>query len=328
MENEKSGNCIYGYDEIIRYKDFRDDSNDFINKKKVQILFKDNQKINQKVVKMVFTDSNQFILTSNGNIYSRGKGEISGGKILFKNHLLKNFERIKFPESEQNKIIIYDISAGSNHVLALDDKGSIFGWGKNDFLQVNPKEKDINYYKMPILIPVDYKIYSVQKIFALRNSSYAVCKNNKLISWGEVNKNFIKEGNNIDDFKLYSELSDLLYNIFFKDSNNFTDSFLDSEQKINPNYIYPEEVKEESQLKKLNNKLVELKNEINLKKQKQNLMLTNMKIMEKTDDKISVIFSTIKQIDNKLNKRINEKDQIHKQLIRINEEINQEKANM
>ena len=51
-------------------------------------------------------------------------------------------------------------------------------------------------------------------------------------------------------------------------------------------------------------------------------------MMEKNDKKISSILSIIKEINENLNKKLIEKDQIHKQLIKINEVINQEKANL
>ena len=333
MENENSKKSIYGYNEIIKYKDSRDD-NDSLNKAKIKILFTNNQNIKQKVIKMIFTDDNQFILTSNGEVYSRGIGDVTGRiktekQISLNNNFLwKVFKKIEFPGNEQNKNIIYDISAGNNHVLALDDDENIFGWGKNDFLQINPKEKNISFYQIPILIPLDNEMYSIQKIFALKNSSYAICKNNKLISWGEINEKFNNDENK-EDFKLYSDISDILYNISFNDENNFTDFFLDSEQIINPNNFLSEETNDETQLNKLNIKLIELRKELDLKKTKESLLLSNnMKMMEKNDKKISSILSIIKEINENLNKKLIEKDKIHKQLIKINEVINQEKANL
>ena len=66
--------------------------------------------------------------------------------------LMKTYEHIRFMEQADQGVesSIYNISTGSEHILALDERYCIWAWGKNDFRQVDPKAEDIS---KSILLP-------------------------------------------------------------------------------------------------------------------------------------------------------------------------------
>lgn len=77
------------------------------------------------------------------------------------------------------------IAAGSNHVLALTYKGVIYGWGSNKACQLGFANKN----KIDIFLP---KVIGenlgkkVQQIFAGKNNSVAICKDDTILFWGVV----------------------------------------------------------------------------------------------------------------------------------------------
>ena len=126
--------------------------------KKEQIYIKE-QTQSLSLIKIVFTDKNIFILLSNGEIYSRGNGDCLGRKstqninedklnkiIFFKNY--NYYSLTKEPE----KIIIYEISTGNNHVICLDNENNLWGWGDNSYDQVNPNKVDEKKIYYPSII--------------------------------------------------------------------------------------------------------------------------------------------------------------------------------
>jgi len=65
------------------------------------------------------------------------------------------FDQIIFSaddNDEYTNLAIYNISAGHDHVLAIDEKHIIWGWGKNLLKQVSPKFKD-PFINVPVKIP-------------------------------------------------------------------------------------------------------------------------------------------------------------------------------
>jgi len=132
------------------------------------------------VLKIAFINRNIFILLSNGEIFSRGNGDCLGRKstqninedklnkiIFFKNY--NYYSLTKEPE----KIIIYEISTGNNHVICLDNENNLWGWGDNTFHQVNPKneEKRIEY---PIIINFPKNNLKIFHIITPRNSTIII----------------------------------------------------------------------------------------------------------------------------------------------------------
>ena len=71
-----------------------------------------------------------------------------------KGNKFKEFEEIKFFQSNKElDIVIVNITAGNDHVIALDLDRNIWGWGSNKFKQISPysEEKLFKYF-----VKIDY----------------------------------------------------------------------------------------------------------------------------------------------------------------------------
>ena len=112
---------------------------------------------------------------------------------------------------DQRRIV--QIAAGKYHVLALDAAGRIYAWGANTHGQLGLKQRKrndnrgggqlktpgmktkmneavsepVNEVKTPRQLTEINAVFS--KIFAFKNSSYAVQKDGQVYGWGENNGN-------------------------------------------------------------------------------------------------------------------------------------------
>ncbi|KAK9875129.1 hypothetical protein WA026_005922 [Henosepilachna vigintioctopunctata] len=97
------------------------------------------------VVDVFCGDQISFALTRDGKLYSWGKGE--GWRLGHNTE-----EHVRFPElvdALKNHTIV-SLSLGLGHVLALTDKGEVYGWGRNDNRQICHSAE--HYIQRPTLI--------------------------------------------------------------------------------------------------------------------------------------------------------------------------------
>ena len=138
---------LFGINNLVKIDTIKEDSQTYKNERDV-VFQMDASKVNQSLIKIEFCTANTFILLSNGEVYSKGKGEALGRQKKENN---KVFEEVLFetesedyqnlPETNlrkdlEGKILIYDISAGNNHVLVLDNNHVVWGWGDNNYHQI------------------------------------------------------------------------------------------------------------------------------------------------------------------------------------------------
>ena len=111
---------LYGLKSLFKFKPLKlGDNKLFDNDSSKKMIF-DNTDILKKssIIKIDFTTSNAFILFSDGELYSKGKGDALGRK-SYLNEENKQMEEVIFSYNNiGKKIIINDISCGYNHVLA------------------------------------------------------------------------------------------------------------------------------------------------------------------------------------------------------------------
>lgn len=91
------------------------------------------------------------ILSANGKVFSKGKQQETLGRDINTNNP-EYFTQVFFKDDSDDGVegrAIYNISAGTNHVLALDEKYCVWAWGLNKHLQVNPKAKDVTHVLLP-----------------------------------------------------------------------------------------------------------------------------------------------------------------------------------
>ncbi|OIW24638.1 RCC1/BLIP-II protein, partial [Coniochaeta ligniaria NRRL 30616] len=80
---------------------------------------------NTTFVQVVGSDSASFALTSEGKVYGWGTFRASDGILGFTEKIHEQPRPTLLPELKKIK----QLATGTNHVLALDDKGKIFAWG-------------------------------------------------------------------------------------------------------------------------------------------------------------------------------------------------------
>ena len=118
--------------------------------------------------------SNAVILKADGTVWTYGEnkyGELGNGTKTPNDKLSK----VEFAEN----VKMVQVEIGENHVLSLDENGSVWAWGSNGNgeLGTNTVLESLT----PIKLDLGAKIV---KIVAGYNTSYAITEENKLISWG------------------------------------------------------------------------------------------------------------------------------------------------
>ncbi|XEV04463.1 hypothetical protein FSHL1_009750 [Fusarium sambucinum] len=133
-----------------------------------------------KFVQVVASDSASFTLTEDGRVYGWGTFRSSDGILGFS-------ETIKVQDTP---ILIKDLknikalSAGSNHILALDHKGNVVAWGCGQQNQLGRRIIERN--KMSSLIPqgVGLPRGKIAKIACGSYHSFAIDKEGVVYGWG------------------------------------------------------------------------------------------------------------------------------------------------
>ncbi|KAL4724448.1 hypothetical protein ACLX1H_009064 [Fusarium chlamydosporum] len=133
-----------------------------------------------KFVQVVASDSASFTLTEDGRVYGWGTFRSSDGILGFS-------ETVKV---QQTPVLIKDLknikalSAGSNHILALDHKGNVVAWGCGQQNQLGRRIIERN--KMSSLIPqgVGLPRGKIAKIACGSYHSFAIDKEGVVYGWG------------------------------------------------------------------------------------------------------------------------------------------------
>lgn len=131
-------------------------------------------------------DNSTFALTDDGHVY--GWGIFRNGKGNFGFHDVNGKTRGK--KQEEPMLIpglkdIVQISAGSNHVLALDKAGNVFAWGSSDQGQTGrrPIERHKFHTLTPTLVALP-KRNKIASVSAGKDHSFALEKNGTVWAWG------------------------------------------------------------------------------------------------------------------------------------------------
>lgn len=339
MEPMNSANIDkqYGINKIFRFCKSKS-SRVYIAEKKE--ILKVEKKEQATVVKMEFTNNNCFLLLSDGRVLSRGKGDCLGRPVNSEGNS-KMFHEVLFNKSDgeadnDKSAIIYNISAGDDHVLALDYHYRVWGWGYNDYLQIDPKGSN-SVIKKPILInlPMNAK---VAQIFALQRSSMVVCKNNIIYMWGSISEGFLgdmvkdKSENCVAEFIPMDKISAFIINDINKNDENYTEVFINSRKLFNTKYnkTLEDNMHKANRIEKLNTQINNLKADIEmrLKQNRDKISSFNQISADKSDKKIVLLQELLMAYESKISKISNKKENLRKKLISIEEEINQKNIDL
>lgn len=181
------------------------------------------------ILKIEYTLTTTLLLLSNGVVLSKGRLQDPTIGREFCLETVKFFRKVNFFEDindyninltskineiVKEEVIIYDISAGDDFVLALDHNYRVWGWGRNLYKQVTPliNKEELKY---PVLIDVvSDNTQKIIKIFSIDNCSIAISKENKIYIWGSNKQNFIINEctKNINDPQILNNQNDNSHN--------------------------------------------------------------------------------------------------------------------
>ena len=101
MDHNDNEAKLFGISKLTKVDTIREpNSNDFTNQRD-NIFQIDYSKAKQSLVKLEFCAANTFVLLSNGEVYSKGKGEVTGRK---KVNFTKNFGLVEIQrDNEKNQ---------------------------------------------------------------------------------------------------------------------------------------------------------------------------------------------------------------------------------
>jgi hypothetical protein len=326
----------FGINKIFRFAKKKNTKGTYVTEKKDLLIIE--QKTSATVVKMEFTNTNCFILLSDGRVMSRGKDDCLGRANNESEGENKKFGEVLFTvtnDESEKSAIIYNISGGDEHVLALDSSSRVWGWGKNTYQQIHPKRTE-GVFKKPILLtlPSDAKI---TQIFALQRTSMVVCKNNYIYMWGCIMEGYLgelkeKNENFVREYVKMNKVSTFILNDIYKNDENYTETFINSRKLFNTKYnqTLEDNCNKSSRIEKLTQQIENLKLDIELRQRqsKEKINAFNAINQDKSDKRIVLLDDLLKTYERKLNKITVKKDELRKELINIEEEINQKNIDL
>ncbi|KAF9774214.1 hypothetical protein IL306_007819 [Fusarium sp. DS 682] len=133
-----------------------------------------------KFVQVVASDSATFALTEDGRVYGWGTFRSSEGILGFSETVRVQSTPLLLRDLKSIKAL----AAGSNHILALNDKGNVFAWGCGQQNQLG--RRIIQRHKMSCLIPrgVGLPRGKIGKIACGSYHSFAIDTYGQVYGWG------------------------------------------------------------------------------------------------------------------------------------------------
>ena len=124
-------------------------------------------------------DSFSIALKSNGKVYAWGNNQY-GQLGLGDNN---NYDEPKEMASLEETIV--EISAGTNHVLALTENGTIYGWGLNDHGQVGNGTNANQLEQATVINIYGNELNKIIRVEAHGDNSFAINEDGKVYAWGK-----------------------------------------------------------------------------------------------------------------------------------------------
>lgn len=133
-----------------------------------------------KFVQVVACDSASFVLTEDGRVYGWGTFRSSDGILGFTESIKTQMTPVLIPSLKK----ITSLASGANHVLALDNKGTVHAWGCGQQNQLGRRIIERN--KLSSLAPqgVGLPRGKIAKIICGSYHSFAVDRDGNVWGWG------------------------------------------------------------------------------------------------------------------------------------------------
>jgi hypothetical protein len=303
------------------------------------------EKYNVSVIKIEFTLDCCFLLLcnhclnlANGVVLSRAKGDSTNTLGRKDDKEKKNFDRVEFKdistkehkegiESADSDLLIYDISAGNDHVLALDSNYRVWAWGRGDYSQLHPSF--VNHGKnLPVKLPLPNDAKVVQ-IYALNNTSMVICQGDIIYMWGSIQEGFLgnftsQSTTGATDIIRMDKITNAIIDDTKKNDFNYSEIFFNSRKLFNPKYTQTLDDNNQKQ-----NRIMILQQQVNNLKQdieersKKNQNAVNLISLKSSDKRVTNLQELLKIYEDKINRLISTKETLRKELIFIEAEVTQ-----
>ena len=99
----------------------------------------------------------------------------------------------------QEGLSIIQVAAGRYHIIALDENGDVWGWGRNRHRQAAGGASDEHYVTSPVKVLHNKKIVN---IYCGDFASYALSATGEVFAWGRGNRGEIGVGNKVSKQKV------------------------------------------------------------------------------------------------------------------------------
>lgn len=130
------------------------------------------------IVQLAATDNLSLVLMSNGDVYAWGTFRCNEGTLGFMNDILLQRTPLRIPAF----VNIVQLASGKDHVLGLDTKGVVYAWGNGQQFQLG--RRIMERTRLQSLEPREFGLRNVKFIGSGEFHSFAITKDNKVLSWG------------------------------------------------------------------------------------------------------------------------------------------------
>ncbi len=133
----------------------------------------------ERVVDVVCGQEHTFLLTESGKVYSFGNG--ADGQTGLGHFRVTHVPTVVKGDIENEKIV--KISSASDTVLALNDKGDVFGWGNSEYFQLLTPDS-VQQIHTPMHLKVVQKLGKIKDVASGGSVSMALTESGEVYVWG------------------------------------------------------------------------------------------------------------------------------------------------
>lgn len=130
------------------------------------------------IVQLAATDNLSLVLMSNGEVYAWGTFRCNEGILGFMGQIEIQRTPLKIP----NFGGIVQLASGKDHVMGLDTKGIVYAWGNGQQFQLG--RRIMERTRLQSLEPREFGLRNIKFIGSGEFHSFAITKDNKVLSWG------------------------------------------------------------------------------------------------------------------------------------------------